>query len=149
MVGDEIITLNISQEAEAFLHTELAKASSSDRRALIEKFVLVALGSIPWIGGFLSASASFKVEEGARRTRALHTQWLEEHARKLADLRFTLETIVDRFESLGTVIDERIQSPEYLQLVRGAFRVWDQASTQEKRRYIGNVLVNSGMPGRS
>ena len=62
MFGDEITTLNIGQEAEAFLRSELAKASTSERRILIEKSVLAALGGIPalgsirWIGGFLSAA---------------------------------------------------------------------------------------------
>ena len=112
MFDDEIIALNIQQEAEAFLRTELAKSSSSNRRLFIEKFVLAALGSIPWIGGFLSSAATLKTDEGARRTDSLHTRWLEEHAKKLANLRITLETIVSPFENLGTTIDERIQSEE-------------------------------------
>lgn len=143
MFGEGMITLGIAQEAEAFVRTELAKASSSDRRILIEKFVLAALGSIPWVGGFLSAAASFEMEGRTRRSNALHTQWLEEHARKLANLRLTLESIVNRFQNLGAVVDERIQTEEYLSLVRRAFQVWDDASTDEKRRYVGNVLVNS------
>jgi hypothetical protein len=40
---NEIITLNIQQEAETFLKTELTRASTSERRTLIEKFVLAAL----------------------------------------------------------------------------------------------------------
>lgn len=143
MFDDGIIALNIEQEAEVFLQTELAKSSSSNRRLVIEKFVLAALGSIPWIGEFLSSAATFKAEEGPRRTDNLHTQWLEEHARKLASLRITLQAIVNRFDNLGPTIDERIQSEEYLQLVRRAFRVWDEASTEEKRRYVGNVVANA------
>jgi hypothetical protein len=139
----EIIGLNIQREAEAFLRTELAKSSPSGRRRVIEKFVLAALGSVPWIGGFLSAAVTLKTEEGSFRTDSLHTQWLEEHARKLASLRATLEMVVDRFEDLGATIDERIQSEEYLQLVRRAFRVWDEAATEEKRRYVGNVVANA------
>jgi hypothetical protein len=143
MLHDDVIALNIQQEAEEFLRAELSKTSPSDRRVLIEKFVLAALGSIPWIGGFLSSAAAFKLEEDARRVGSLHTQWLEEHAKKLGTLRSTLETIVNRFESLGPGIDERIQSEEYLKLVRRAFRVWDEASTEEKRRYVGNVVANA------
>lgn len=144
MFDSEIIALNVQQEAEIFLRTELAKSSPSNRRRVIEKFVLAALGSIPWIGGFLSAAATLKTEEGPLRTDSLHTQWLEEHARKLASLRSTLETVVNRFEDLGPAVDERIQSEEYLQLVRRAFRVWDEAATEEKRRYVGNVVANAG-----
>lgn len=143
MFDDELIRLNIDQEAEAFLRAEVTKASSSDRRSLLDKFVLAALGSIPWIGGFLTAAAAFKAEQGARQSNRLHTQWLEEHASKLGDLRNTLDQVIGRFNDLGNQIDERIQAPEYLQLVRRAFRVWDEASTEEKRKYVGNILVNA------
>lgn len=143
MFEDDSVVLNIQQEAAAFLRAELAKAAPTNRRLIIEKFVLAALGSIPWVGGFLSAAATYKTEEGARRADSLHTQWLEEHARKIGDLRLTLETIVARFEQLGPTIDERIQSEQYLQLVRHAFRVWDEASTEEKRKYVGNVVANA------
>jgi hypothetical protein len=142
-VSDDLIVLNIEREAAEFLRAELAKAAPSDRRRIIEKFVLAALGSIPWVGGFLSAAAAYKAEEGTVRTSSLQTQWLEEHAIKIAELRSTLEIITARFEQLGDAIDERIQSEEYLGLVRQAFRVWDKASTDEKRRYAANVLVNA------
>lgn len=143
MFGDEITTLKIDHEANAFLRSELAKSSTSERSALVEKFILAALGSIPWIGGFLSAAAAFKAEQGARDSDRLHTAWLEEHAQKLGDLRGTLEQIVNRFNDLGDTIDQRIQSADYLQLVRRAFKVWDDASTDEKHRYIANLLINA------
>jgi hypothetical protein len=141
--GDDIIVLNIEQEADAFLRAELAKEAPTGRRRVIEKFVLAALGSIPWIGGFLSAAAAFKTDDCLYRSDSLHTQWLEEHARKIGELRKTLEIIAARFEQLGEAIDDRIQSEEYLTLVRRAFRVWDEASTEEKRRYVANALVNA------
>jgi hypothetical protein len=75
---------DFEEKAVQFIRTELAKASPSDRKRLIEKFVLAALGSIPWIGGFISAAVSYKTEDGAIRTDNLQTQWLEEHARKIA-----------------------------------------------------------------
>ena len=40
-------------------------------------------------------------------------------------------------------IEERIQSDDYLLLVRKAFRTWDEADTEEKRKYIKNVVANS------
>jgi len=58
-------------------------------------------------------------------------------------LRETLAEIERRFEALGPAVEQRIQSDEYLVLVRKAFRAWDEADTGEKQRYIANVLVNS------
>jgi hypothetical protein len=55
-----------------------------------------------------------------------------------------LQAITQRFESFGDQIDERVQSEEYLGLVRRAFRVWDRADTDEKRKYVGNIVSNAG-----
>jgi len=74
----------------------------------------------------------------------LQQDWLEEHRQKLRDLAATLVEIVDRLDSLGEEVQQRVQSDEYLALVRRAFRTWDQASTEEKRRLIKNLLMNAG-----
>ncbi|MDD4097110.1 MAG: hypothetical protein PHP22_12820, partial [Oscillospiraceae bacterium] len=68
---------------------------------------------------------------------------LEEHHKKIIELRETLEEIEKRFSSFGTIVDERIQSEEYLMLVRKAFRAWDDADTEEKRRFISNTITNA------
>src|SRR5260370_1061505 len=122
---------------------ELAKADPSKRRQIFEKFFLAALGSIAWVGGFRSAAETIRGDDQAIRKDRMQTQWLEEHQHKLEDLQATLSEIQQRFESLGSQIDERVQSQEYLALVRKAFRAWDDADTAEKRRYVGNVVVNA------
>src|SRR5208282_627921 len=106
--------------------------------------LLAALGSIPWVGGFISTMASLTTEAPDFKTDDLRTQWLNEHKKKIRQLAETLSEISDRFEKLGSQIDERIQSEEYLNLVRKAFRTWDRADTDEKRRYVLNLLVNAG-----
>lgn len=125
------------------LRTELAKSGPTRRSRIIEKFILAVLGSIPWVGGFLSAAASFKAEEETQRQDSLQTQWLEEHQQKISMLRDTLQEVQRRFESLGTGIEERIQSEDYLALVRKAFRIWDETDTHEKRKYIANIVTNA------
>jgi hypothetical protein len=126
------------------IRDELVKSSPSTKRRVFEKFVSAALGSIPWVGGFLSAAADFKFQESDMREDNLQTRWLEEHTRKLNRLSETLNDITLRFESLGDQIDERIQSEQYLDIVRKAFRTWDETDTDEKRKYIANLLANAG-----
>ncbi len=126
------------------IRDELVKPPPSTRRKIFEKFISAALGSIPWVGGFLSAAADFKFEENDLREDNLQTQWLEEHTKKLAQLSETLNYITSRFETLGDQIDERIQSEQYLDVVRKAFRAWDGADTDEKRKYIANLITNAG-----
>lgn len=134
---------NFEEKAVEFIKTELSNSAPKDWQRLIEKFVLAALGSIPWVGGFISAAISFKTEEGGVKTNNLQNQWLEEHARKIGLLKNDLEDIVSRFESIGMQIDERIQSEDYLSLVRKAFRTWDDSDTEEKRKYVKNIVANS------
>lgn len=122
---------------------QLAKGRSARWQRMLKKFVAAALGSVPWVGGFLSAAATLPGDEAARRDDELRTQWLEEHQRKLGQLHGTLNDVANRFESLGPEIEERVESPEYLSLVRQAFRTWDHAETDEKRRYVGNLLANA------
>lgn len=123
---------------------ELIKSSPSTKRRVFQKFFSAALGSIPWVGGFLSAAADLKFQESDLREDNLQTQWLEEHTKKLARLSETLNYIASRFETLGEQIDERIESEQYLDIVRKAFRIWDTADTEEKRRYIANLITNAG-----
>lgn len=54
-----------------------------------------------------------------------------------------LEDVCSRFEELGSQIDQRIQSDEYLSLVKKSFRLWDHAETKEKRDYIRNLITNA------
>lgn len=125
------------------IKAELTAAPPSRKRRVVEKFLLAAIGAIPWIGGFLTAAASIKDDVKGERRDDLQTKWLEEHQEKIDKLGGTLTDIEGRFESLGPAVDERIQSEEYLGLVRKAFRVWDEADTNEKRRYAANVIVNA------
>jgi len=125
------------------IQAALAKTSVSTKRKVVEKFVLAALGSIPWVGGFISAAASMKVDQRNSEKDNLQTRWLEEHAKKMGNLADALAGVVDRLDNLGDTIDERIQSEEYLGLVRSAFRTWDHAETEDKRKYIANLVANA------
>jgi hypothetical protein len=133
----------VTETAVASLRSDLARSGSTRRERLAMKFLMAAIGSLPWVGGLLSAAAAIPGDEKDVRADDLRTKWLEEHESKLANLRGTLDHIADRFESLGPAIDERIQSSEYLAIVRQSFRAWDKAETSEKRQYVANLLTNA------
>jgi len=106
------------ETAVANIRAELEKGRSPRWRRIVKKFVAAALGSVPWVGGFLSAAANMPGEEASTREDDLRTQWLEEHHRKLNQLRGTLDEVSERLQKLGPEIDERVESEEYLALVR-------------------------------
>src|SRR5688500_1724140 len=86
----------------------LAATTVSKQRKAVEKFTLAALGAIPWVGGFLSATASLKLDERAARKDDLQTKWLEVHEIKMQQLGGTLQSTVSRFDALGEEIYERV-----------------------------------------
>lgn len=131
------------QNLAAGIHRDIGKVMPTPRKRFFEKFVLAALGSIPWVGGFISTMASLKTESGDVRADEMRTQWLNEHQKKIERLSVTLNDISDRFEKLGDQVEERVQSEEYLDLVRRAFRTWDQADTDEKRTCVANLVANA------
>lgn len=128
----------------ARIRSELDTAKRSRWHKIIRKFTAAALGSVPWIGGLLSAAATLPDDANTDRENDLRTEWLEEHNSKLGHLHETIGDVTERFEKLGPAIEDRIESPEYLGIVRQTFRIWDQADTQEKRKYLANLLVNAG-----
>jgi hypothetical protein len=137
---------NGSNSEDAIIETlraEIDKTEPSRRSRILEKFFLAALSSIPWVGGVLSAAEGFRTDEGNLSLNRLQTQWLEEHQRKIGALAKTLQKIGNRLADLGSEIEERIQSEDYLALVRKAFRIWDESDTEEKRRLLANVLTNA------
>jgi hypothetical protein len=131
------------EQAVELFNAALAATPEGRRRRLVERFVLAALGSIPWVGGFVSAMANAHADEGSVRSNVLQTKWLEEHSAKLKELQAALAQIMSRFEAFGDEVNARIESEEYLGLVRKAFRTWDQADTDEKKLFLQNLISNA------
>jgi hypothetical protein len=123
---------------------ELVARLGADRGRKYVRFVLAALGSIPWVGGFIAASAGFSAERERQNLNELQRLWLEEHKEKLKHLGATLADIFIRLDSFGDEVQQRIESPEYLALVGKAFRSWDEADTQEKKAMIKKLIANAG-----
>jgi len=116
---------------------------SGDRRSQYVRFAVAALGSIPWVGGFIAASANLSAEREQQNINDLQRLWLEEHKEKLKLLGETLSDVFIRLDNFGDEVKERIQSPEYLALVRSAFRSWDAADTEDKRRMFQKLITNA------
>lgn len=125
------------------LEAELGKIKDAEKRKRVTRFIIAALSSIPWIGGFFSASASLNAELEQSATNEIYELWLQEHSSKIEELGRTISDILKRFDSFGERINERLESPEYLDLVKKGFRIWDKADTQDKRDFIRRLLANS------
>jgi len=108
------------------------------------RFVLAVLSSIPWIGGVLSGIASLSAEKEQKEINQLISLWITEHKEKMAELGNTIGEITNRFNELGEEIKKRVESEEYLALVRRAFQSWDKSDTQDKKQMIKKLIMNAG-----
>jgi len=135
--------LTHSRGAEESLIDELSKG----RGKKYIRFVMAALGSIPWIGSYLSilgAVAGLNAEFEQDKVNSLLKLWIEEHKPKLEELSRTLDEIFSRLNNFGDEVQQRIESPEYLALVRRTFRSWDEADTEDKRQMLKRLIMNAG-----
>ncbi len=105
---------------------------------------MAALGAVPWVGSLLNAIQAFKEEESQIRLDGLQRQWLEEHKIKMQALTRDLAEVTRRLSNLGDEIQGRLESEEYLGLVRKAFRIWDTSDTEDKRQHVRRLIANAG-----
>jgi len=108
------------------------------------RFVVAALSSIPWVGGFIAASGSLSAEREQEGINELQRLWLEEHKKKIKELSATLADIFIRLDNFGDDVKQRIESSEYLALVKKAFRSWDEADTETKKQMFKKLITNAG-----
>jgi len=118
-------------------------ALPSGKRRKSTRFVLAALSSIPWVGGLLAGAAALDSEAEQGKVNQLYRDWLEEHKRHLGELAKDLAEIMKRVEQIGAAAEQRLESDEYLGVVRKGFRIWDAADTREKRDYVRRLISNA------
>ena len=138
----EIKLLDTSIEDK--IKQDLENSYDSKRKRIFSKIFSAALGSIPWVGVFLSAMADFKSDEGQVKNNQLYEEWLKEHTDKMKLLGETLVDVVKKLDEFSDEINDRLESEEYLQIIRKSFRTWDSADTFEKRDLIRKLLTNAG-----
>lgn len=109
------------------------------------RVAMAALGGVPWVGSVLSAAATLSAENEQGNFNQVIFLWVKEHEQKLKELGNTLNNVFERFNSFGEEINQRLESTEYLTLVRTTFRKWDQAETYEKKEMFKKLITNSGV----
>jgi hypothetical protein len=144
-MGSEINGMDLlNSSVDEKIQFELKKLYQSKRSKIISKIISAALGAVPWIGGFLSAAKEFKSDESVEKRNLLYEQWLEEHKKKMNILSETIFEVVARLNEFSDEIDERLESEEYLQIVKKSFRILEDSDTIEKRDLVRKLLTNAG-----
>lgn len=89
MAGKDITVIG-SGDIEDRVRRELDHPLGAERQRKYRRFVLAAMGSIPWVGSFIAAGAAVDAEREQQHVNELQQEWLEEHRGKLNDLKKTL-----------------------------------------------------------
>lgn len=128
---------------EEFISHDLAVLKHEDKWKRYCRVVANAMSAVPWVGTLFTAGASAHGEKQQGKFNELYEEWLKVHKAKVESLMMALDDVAGRLESAHDDYEDRIQSEEYLDLVRRAFRSWDRAETQEKREYVVNLISNA------
>lgn len=129
----------ISKEEQAAL-----EAVSAAEWKKYTRVAMAALSSIPWVGSLIGAAATLSSENEQGNVNKITFIWIKEHEKKLKELSNTLNIIFERFEIFGDRINNRIESEEYMSLVRGTFKRWDNSETIEKKEMLRKLITNAG-----
>ena len=100
-------------------------------------------GMIPFAGGILSGSAAAWSESETKNFQKIVSAWLKLQEEEIVEIGKTIFEIMIRLDLNDQKIYDRIQSPEYLGLIKKSFRDWSAAESEDKRVLIRNLLTNS------
>ena len=103
----------------------------------------VAGGAIPYVGGVLSAIAGAWSEGEQEKANRFFRYWIQMLQDELKEKEQTIIEIIARLDLHDEEISKRVESKEFQSLVRKTFREWSGAESEEKRKYIKNILSNA------
>ena len=100
-------------------------------------------GAIPFAGGFLSAMAGAWSEGEQDRVNRFFEHWVRMLQDEIKEKEQTIIEVMARLDLQDEAIAERVESKEFQSLVKKTFREWSGAESEDKRKYIRNILTNS------
>jgi hypothetical protein len=117
----------------------LPPSSGKTGRALLQ----IAGGAVPFAGGLLSAAAGAWSEHDQEKVNHFFEQWLKMLKDELREKEQTVIEIMARLDLQDEKVTKRLESPEYQSLLKKTFREWGCAESEEKRKYVRNILANA------
>lgn len=126
------------------LSKEIEEALRSGNGPKVARFALACLGGlIPFGGGVVSGAASTWSEHEQAHYNRIFASWLKLQEDELKEIALTMAEILSRLNLNDENVRKRIESPEYLSLVKKCFRDWSAAESEQKRVFIRNLLLNA------
>lgn len=123
------------------LEKEVTEALSQGYGPRVARFLLACLGAVPIAGSVLGAAGSAWSEAEQAHFNKVFASWLKLQEDEVREIGVTIAEILSRLNLTDENIRKRIESPEYLKLVKKCFRDWSAAESEEKRILIRNLLT--------
>jgi hypothetical protein len=127
------------------LRAELNEALSRCYCPVIARFALACLGGIPFAGGAFGAASGAWAEAEQNHYNKVFASWVKLQEDELREIAITIAEILSRLDINDPKISARIESPEYLRLIKKCFRDWSAAESEEKRVLVRNLLTNAAV----
>ncbi len=131
---------------ESDLGADLEAALSRGIGPKAARFALALLSGVPAVGGLFSGAAGAWSESEQGHFNRIVAAWLRLQEADLRNIAQTIGEVAARVDTTDERVEERMSSPEYLGLIRKAFREWSAGDSAEKRRLIRNLLANAAAP---
>lgn len=119
---------------------EVLKSGGGPRAA---RYALACLGAIPFLGGAISGLSNVWSDAEGERFKKIFATWLKLQEDEIREIGTTLMEVMVRIDTADENTRRRIESPEYLKLIKKCFRDWSAAESEEKRELIRNLLCNA------
>lgn len=100
-------------------------------------------GAIPFAGGIFSAAAGAWSEREQEKVNNFFRDWIKMLEDEIKEKQQTILEIMARLDIHDEAISKRMESKEYQSLLKKTFREWAGAESEEKRKYIRNILSNA------
>lgn len=112
-------------------------------RSSVAKVVLSALGGVPVVGSLIGAAGTAWSEYDQWKFQKLLLNWLKLQEEEINEVGQTLAEVMLLVDQTDEMVNQRMQSPDYLSIVKRCLRDWNATESEEKRVYIRNLLVNA------
>jgi hypothetical protein len=100
-------------------------------------------GIFPGFGGAIAGVAGTWSEKEQSEYNRIFSAWLRLQEDEIREIGITIFEVLARLDHTDEEIKKRIESPEYLQLVKKCFRDWSAAESEVKRQLVRNLLTHA------
>jgi len=122
---------------------EMTQALTHGYGPKVARFVLALLGGIPFAGGAFGGAAGVWSEAEQDHFNKVAASWLKLQEDEIREIGITIAEILSRLDLNDAETQKRLESPQYLSLIKKSFRDWSAAESEEKRVYVRNLLTTA------